>query len=713
MKKQSMKKFFLSLGLMLTALTLTNCTNNFDENFTPEVNGEEFTITADIDGTRTTTDGTKTTWAADDALNVFSGTGTYTGHGKFTFAGDGKFTGTINSNTDFTVENTWYAIYPYSQYSNSPASTTSGAYYSFGSIYQTQIGNSSWAHIASPLYGVATTAAGESAVNFEMKHLAGIVMVTVKNTSSAPITVTKIGLATDDTIIGCSGFINITGEEPVITARINNDYTYQYTSTALTVEEGSEIAAGASAEFYLDILPFTAPVGEKLTLSVTTAEAGTLDKTKTLTSALSIEAGHVQPFNFSYDKEAVVDTFDPEASAWQLVTDASTLAVGDKVIIAAAGYNFAMSTTQNNNNRGRIAITKAGDYLTYNEDVQVVTLEEGSKSGTYAFNVGTAGYLYAASSSSNYLRTETTLSANSSWTITITDGVATIKAQGTNTRNWMRYNNSNSIFSCYSDGQMDICLYKAVDASKLPIDITVPTEAVEIAYTATNAQTEFEGVTFALTEGWNITAISTANWLTVNYDEVNGYLAYTAEENTTEETREATVNVTATKEGFADVTATFTVIQAAKPGEGSEGPKTLWAETWTGGTAGEQPSAYGFEGTTVYGGATLTYANSSTNTKLYAEELAGGTTPELLLSKSNQTWTITNIPTAGCTEMTLTFVSNKTTFNISSSTTGVTVSGSGKSWTITTTGNVANFTLVFKNTGSGNARIDNIELIGQ
>ncbi len=48
----------------------------------------------------------------------------------------------------------------------------------------------------------------------------------------------------------------------------------------------------------------------------------------------------------------------------------------------------------------------------------------------------------------------------------------------------------------------------------------------------------------------------------------------------------------------------------------------LWGETWTGGYAGETPSAYGFEGTTVYGGATLTYAQSSTNTKLYAETLA-------------------------------------------------------------------------------------------
>lgn len=81
---------------------------------------------------------------------------------------------------------------------------------------------------------------------------------------------------------------------------------------------------------------------------------------------------------------------------------------------------------------------------------------------------------------------------------------------------------------------------------------------------------------------------------------------------------------------------------------------TLWSETWTGGDANEQPSAYGFEGTTVYGGGTLTYTNSSANTKLYDEALAGGTAPELLLSKSNQTWTIGGIPTGGAAEMSLT-----------------------------------------------------------
>lgn len=137
---------------------------------------------------------------------------------------------------------------------------------------------------------------------------------------------------------------------------------------------------------------------------------------------------------------------------------------------------------------------------------------------------------------------------------------------------------------------------------------------------------------------------------------------------------------------------------------------TLWEETWTGGAANTTPSNYNFTGTTVYGEATLTYNQSSTSTKLYAEKLAGGTSPELLLSKNNQTWTISNIPTGEATEMSLNFLSNKTTFDVTSTTVGITLSGSEKSWTISATSSVTNFNLTIKNTGSSNARIDNIVL---
>ena len=144
------------------------------------------------------------------------------------------------------------------------------------------------------------------------------------------------------------------------------------------------------------------------------------------------------------------DDSDGECT-WQLVTDASTLKVGDKIVIAASTQNYALSTTQNSNNRSATAITKSNNTITFNEAVQIITLAQGSTTGTLSFFVG-SGYLYAASSSKNYMRTQTTPGTNGDWIIGINNGVATIQAQGDNTNNVIRYNpNSGSpIFACYA-----------------------------------------------------------------------------------------------------------------------------------------------------------------------------------------------------------------------------------------------------------------------
>lgn len=148
------------------------------------------------------------------------------------------------------------------------------------------------------------------------------------------------------------------------------------------------------------------------------------------------------------------------SDVYELVTNKANLKYGDKVIIYAVGKGVVMSTTQKTNNRGEQAVTVDGNTITLVDGVQVITLEAGMNADTYAFNVG-GGYLYAASNSANYLRTEATLSGNSSWSISIaSNGSATIKATGSFTRNWMRYNSSSSLFSCYSSGQADIALYK-------------------------------------------------------------------------------------------------------------------------------------------------------------------------------------------------------------------------------------------------------------
>lgn len=145
---------------------------------------------------------------------------------------------------------------------------------------------------------------------------------------------------------------------------------------------------------------------------------------------------------------------------WELVTDDTSLAAGDKVVIVAKDYEFALSATQGNNNRGQAAVTKNDDNtVAFGNDVQVLTLEAGSVENTFALNTGN-GYLYASSTSANQLKTQKTKDANASWNITITDGTASIVAQGANTRNTMQYNQSSSLFACYSSAsQKALCLY--------------------------------------------------------------------------------------------------------------------------------------------------------------------------------------------------------------------------------------------------------------
>ncbi len=157
--------------------------------------------------------------------------------------------------------------------------------------------------------------------------------------------------------------------------------------------------------------------------------------------------------------------FAAEGDVFTAVADVAELAVGDRVIIVSVDEDYALSTNQKNNNRAGTTITKNGDQVTASADVQVLTLEAGDVEGTFAFYTG-EGYLYAASSSKNQLKTETELSANSSWNISIDNGVASVVAAGENTRATMQYNPNNGVplFACYADAtQGAVAIYKLLE----------------------------------------------------------------------------------------------------------------------------------------------------------------------------------------------------------------------------------------------------------
>lgn len=151
--------------------------------------------------------------------------------------------------------------------------------------------------------------------------------------------------------------------------------------------------------------------------------------------------------------------------AWQICSDISDLDIGDKIIITAKAGDFALGTTQNTSNRLAVAIDKGDNTATINDDVQVITLENGVVENTFAFYVGT-GYFYAPSSSSNHLKTRSDINENSSWSISFDDGyVANIVAQGESSRNVLRFNSVNEIFSCYASSQEAVVIYKWVDGA--------------------------------------------------------------------------------------------------------------------------------------------------------------------------------------------------------------------------------------------------------
>ena len=468
-----MKKSILTLGLMFAALTLTNCTKNEEENIVPEIKGQAFEIFA-VPDTRTANDGLSTKWADGDALNVFhavAGTTEYKNNGSFAIkdVDNGSFTGTLIEELDEMSSYDWYLFYPYLSYIKDPVNDN-GGYATIGSKSnesQSQDSTDSMSHIAGanyPLYGKATVAATTN-VEVKMNHLTSVIAVNVTNNESETITVNKISFETSSNNIVGTYYINFAGEDIKYTSSGDN---YVSKKASLTVTN-AEVVAEKNAKFYLGIKPFTAAVGETLTITVST-DKGDCVKTLTLQNETTFTAGKIKTLNFGF----VAPEPQPD-KIYELVTDASTLAAGDQVIIVAADDLYALGaqrySSSTPSNRSGISITKNsdGNIINPSADVVVMNLENGSStvSGTsYAFNLGEEGYLAAVSSSNNYLATNSTKTLNCSWTINIENNNASIIAQGNYTRKYLRYNpNSGTpIFACYSSAsQKSVQIYRLQD----------------------------------------------------------------------------------------------------------------------------------------------------------------------------------------------------------------------------------------------------------
>ncbi len=213
--------------------------------------------------------------------------------------------------------------------------------------------------------------------------------------------------------------------------------------------------------------PYSATVGETVEFNITDIEDGyriigvnaTFTNNNGGTTSLTVKKNQNNSYSFGMPPfpvyvEVVYKHHSTAAGIWDLVTDASQLVDGNEYIIVYQDeYEpMVMSTTQNKNNRGATSLEISPDFSQVaitSDETQVFKLE-GDASGWYF--KGDGGYIYAASSNNNWLRTGVQKNDNAKAAISITNGLASIVFQGTNTRNDLRFNpnNGSPLFSCYA-----------------------------------------------------------------------------------------------------------------------------------------------------------------------------------------------------------------------------------------------------------------------
>lgn len=278
----------------------------------------------------------------------------------------------------------------------------------------------------------------------------------------------------------------------------------------LSIQAGT-IVEKKEADLSYEVENYTATIGEDnefpvlqnpnnlegITYSSTTESIATIDETGAITlvsvgqtTIKASFAGNDEYKEGSASYLLIVKEKDVAGTdKFELVTDVTTLADGDVIILVGTNKDdegnitasYALSTTQNTNNRAgnEVSIDEDGT-ITPGSTIQKITLKEG-----WFFNVGD-GYLYAASSSSNWLRTEATADDNAKATISIAEnGDATIVFQGSNTRNHLRFNinNGNPIFSCYGETSTQALpqIYRKVTSTETKLGDVNGDEKVDVA----------------------------------------------------------------------------------------------------------------------------------------------------------------------------------------------------------------------------------------
>ena len=285
--------------MLTAALSLTNCQKAEFTGPEAQKGGKTITLSATALQMKTTNDGLRTLWASGDNLTVFHavhGTTEYVKDGQFTIGeGVGTTSGvfTVTPKEELTPGEhyDWYILKNGRPKLTSP--NGSGVSYNVGEPRQAQAGFGSSAHIAGTdtymMFGHIWNAAAEDDLAVALTHMNSLLKVQVTNATAAPIHIYNVEFVAKDDISG-TAYVDFTKDDLVITS----DASSNHASIGVTGTEA--LAAGATADFFIGIRPFTAKAGDVLELRV-----NGYPKKLTLTEDVTFAPGHEKVLTFSYD----------------------------------------------------------------------------------------------------------------------------------------------------------------------------------------------------------------------------------------------------------------------------------------------------------------------------------------------------------------------------------------------------------------------------
>lgn len=160
-------------------------------------------------------------------------------------------------------------------------------------------------------------------------------------------------------------------------------------------------------------------------------------------------------------------------TVYELLTSNDQLKAGKTLIITSkrnsSGTADAMYQQQSNNFSTTTVSIKSDQTIVDTGEAQILTLEGATDA--WHFKTIDNLYLYAASSSKNYLRSKAEIdpngNSNAKIIINSTTGVSQIIFQGNYTHNRLKHN-TQGIFSCYENGQEDVYIYIEKDGGDTP-----------------------------------------------------------------------------------------------------------------------------------------------------------------------------------------------------------------------------------------------------